>query len=123
MAIDNFGHGYSSFGLFKELAFSEIKIDRAFVHGCADSKANANVCKTMIELAHNFGGKASAVGIETSEEAQKLVELGCDIGQGYLFAKALTEQELMDMVMTARTESKGAVQPPDKDAGVAKPPG
>jgi predicted signal transduction protein with EAL and GGDEF domain len=75
------------------------------------------------------------VGIEKSEEAQKLGELGCDIGQGYLFAKAMTEQELMDMVMAARTETKGAVQPakgavppagvtvpPNKDAGAAKRP-
>jgi EAL domain-containing protein (putative c-di-GMP-specific phosphodiesterase class I) len=123
VAIDNFGRGNSSFGILKELPFSEFRIDQSFVQGCAANKGSANVCKTMIELAHNFGSKASAVGIETSEEVQKLVELGCDIGQGYLFAKAMTEQELMDMVMAARTGSKGAVQPPKQDAGVAKRPG
>jgi EAL domain-containing protein (putative c-di-GMP-specific phosphodiesterase class I) len=106
LAIDNFGRGNSSFGIFKELPFSEFKIDRSFVQGCADNKSNANVCKTMIELAHNFGSKASAVGIETSEEAQALAGLGCDIGQGYLFAKPMTEQELMTMVMAARAGSK-----------------
>jgi EAL domain-containing protein (putative c-di-GMP-specific phosphodiesterase class I) len=105
LAIDNFGRGNSSFGLFKELPFSEIKIDRSFVHGCAVDRGNANICKAMIELGHSFGSKTSAVGIETSEDAQKLAELGCDSGQGYLFAKAMTEQELMAMVMAARTTS------------------
>ena len=66
LAIDNFGRGNSSFGLFKELSFSELKIDQSFVQGCASNQDNANICKSMIELAHNFGSKASAVGIETS---------------------------------------------------------
>jgi EAL domain-containing protein (putative c-di-GMP-specific phosphodiesterase class I) len=122
VAIDNFGRGSSSFGIFKELSFSELKIDRSFVQGCAENKGSANVCKTMIELAHNFGSKASAVGIETSEEAQKLAELGCDLGQGYLFAKPMTEQELMDMVMAARNQSQAAAQPSSKDAGAVNQP-
>ncbi len=107
LAIDNVGRGNSSFGLFKELPFSELKIDRSFVHGCAGDKDNANVCKTMIELAHNFGSKASAVGIEAAEDVRKLADLGCDSGQGYLFAKPMTEQELMGMVMAARGKSDG----------------
>jgi EAL domain-containing protein (putative c-di-GMP-specific phosphodiesterase class I) len=107
LAIDNFGRGNSSFGLFKELPFAEIKIDRSFVQGCSIDKGNANICKTMIELAHNFGSKASAVGIETSEDARKLTDLGCDSGQGYLFAKPVTEQELMAMVMAARSKVAG----------------
>jgi EAL domain-containing protein (putative c-di-GMP-specific phosphodiesterase class I) len=63
----------------------------------------------MIELAHNFGSKASAVGIETSADAQKLAEFGCDNGQGYLFAKPMTEQELMAMVMSARDKPVASV--------------
>jgi len=111
IAIDNFGRGNSSFGLFKELPFSELKIDRSFVHGCASDQDNANVCKTMIELAHNFGSRASAVGIEAAEDVRKLADLGCDSGQGYLFAKPMTEQELKGMVMAAHGKSAG--QAPD----------
>jgi EAL domain-containing protein (putative c-di-GMP-specific phosphodiesterase class I) len=77
----------------------------------------------MIELAHNFGSKASAVGIETREDAQALAGWGCDNGQGYLFAKPMTEQELMAMVMVARTGSKGAAAPPGKDAAAVKAAG
>ena len=111
LAIDNVGRGNSSFGLFKELPFSELKIDRSFVHGCASDQDNANVCKTMIELAHNFGSRASAVGIEAAEDVRKLADLGCDSGQGYLFAKPMTEQELKGMVMAAHGKSVG--QAPD----------
>jgi EAL domain-containing protein (putative c-di-GMP-specific phosphodiesterase class I) len=119
VAIDNFGRGNSSFGIFKELAFSEIKLDRSIIGGCAGNKVSANMCKAMIELAHTFGSKASAVGIETREEAQALASLGCDNGQGYLFAKPMTEAELMAMVMAARSAPKGNGQPSDKVAPAA----
>ena len=49
---------------------------------------------------HAFGSKAAAVGIESNEEAQRLLSLGCDVGQGYLFAKPMTEEGLMGKVMT-----------------------
>ena len=102
LAIDNFGRGNSSFGIFKELPFAEVKIDRSCVHDCSNNDGNAKICKSIIELAHNFGSSASAVGIETSADARKLADFGCDSGQGYLFAKPITEQELMTMVMAAR---------------------
>jgi EAL domain-containing protein (putative c-di-GMP-specific phosphodiesterase class I) len=105
LAIDNFGRGNSAFGIFKELPFAEMKIDRSFVQGCSNDKGNARICKSMIDLAHTFGSKAVAVGIETNEDAQAFAGLGCDIGQGYLFAKPMTEQELMGRVMSARAAS------------------
>jgi len=117
LAIDNFGRGSSSFAIFKELPFAQVKIDRSFVQGCARDKGNASVCKTMIELAHNFGSQAAAVGIETGEDVQALLSLGCDLGQGYLFAKPVTEQELMSMVR-ARNAPKGE---PARTETAAKP--
>jgi EAL domain-containing protein (putative c-di-GMP-specific phosphodiesterase class I) len=108
LAIDNCGRGNSSFGVFKELPFSEIKIDRSFVNSCAVDKGNASVCESIIKLAHAFGCKASAVGIESSEDAQTLLGLGCDVGQGYLFAKPMTQDELMGRVMAARAEMRNA---------------
>jgi EAL domain-containing protein (putative c-di-GMP-specific phosphodiesterase class I) len=73
----------------------------------------------MIELAHNFGSKAAAVGIETAEDMRKLASLGCDTGQGYLFAKPMTEQELMGMVMAARGVPKSDAQAPNLGAAKA----
>ena len=58
LAIDDFGRGYSSLPGLKELPFAELKLDRAFVTDCGTDKVNAPVCKTVIDLAHNFGSIA-----------------------------------------------------------------
>jgi EAL domain-containing protein (putative c-di-GMP-specific phosphodiesterase class I) len=109
LAIDNFGRGNSSFSLLRYLPFSEIKIDPSFVQGCASNAGNANVCKSMIQIAHNFSRSAVAVGVETSEDAKALVDLGCDIVQGYIFGKPMTDRQLMTMVTTGRARSKDFV--------------
>ena len=106
LGIDNFGRGHSSFAVFRYLPFAEIKIDASYVQGCADNRGNASVCKSMIQIAHNFSRSAAAVGIETSADAHELTGMGCDIGQGHLFGKPMTEQGLITMLMRGRRESK-----------------
>jgi EAL domain-containing protein (putative c-di-GMP-specific phosphodiesterase class I) len=69
--------------------FSELKLDRGFVAGCAADKGHAAICKTVIDLAHNFGSKAVAVGVEDPADANALAKMGCDIAQGYLFAQPM----------------------------------
>jgi EAL domain-containing protein (putative c-di-GMP-specific phosphodiesterase class I) len=103
IAIDNVGRGSSSFEMFRHLPFSEIKIDRSFVHGCSDDEKLANICKTMIQFSHNFASKAVAVGIETNADALVLKDLGCDLGQGFLFDRAMSEREFMTVVSAARS--------------------
>jgi EAL domain-containing protein (putative c-di-GMP-specific phosphodiesterase class I) len=105
LGIDNFGRGNSSFSLFRFLPFSEIKIDPSHVQGCASNAGNTNVCKSMIQVAHNFARKAVAVGIETGEDAQELVKLGCDAVQGYIFGKQMMDRQLMPMVMAGHAQS------------------
>jgi EAL domain-containing protein (putative c-di-GMP-specific phosphodiesterase class I) len=114
LAIDNFGRGNSSFSVFRYLPFSEIKIDPSFVQGCANNKGNASVCKTMIQLAHNFSSEAAAVGIETSEDAHELTWMGCDIGQGYRFGRPMSDQRLITMLTTGRSESENFYKPARK---------
>jgi EAL domain-containing protein (putative c-di-GMP-specific phosphodiesterase class I) len=109
LAIDNFGRGNSSFSLFRYLQFSEIKIDASFVQGCASNAGNANVCRSMIQIAHNFSRKAVAAGIETGEDAQEVANLGCDIAQGYIFGKPMTDRQLMTMVTAGRAQSKNFI--------------
>ena len=60
LAIDDFGRGYSSLARLKELPFAELKLDRTFVTDCGTDKVNAPLCKTVIDLAHNFGSVAVA---------------------------------------------------------------
>jgi EAL domain-containing protein (putative c-di-GMP-specific phosphodiesterase class I) len=98
IAIDNFGRGAFAFDAMSQIAFSEIKIDRSLVEGCASSSTNANICKTIIQMAHNFGCRAVAVGISTANDLQCLTQLGCDMGQGYLLGKPMTAQQLDALV-------------------------
>ena len=111
LSLDNFGRGNSSFSVFRYLPFSEVKIDPSFVQGCANNKGNASVCKTMIQLAHNFSSEVVAVGIETSEDARALTAMGCDLGQGYRFGRPMPDERLITMLTTGRSESENFYRP------------
>jgi EAL domain-containing protein (putative c-di-GMP-specific phosphodiesterase class I) len=93
LAIDDFGAGYSSLARLRQLPFSELKIDRAYVTDCDSDKTNAGMLETIVEMAHRFGLKTVAEGIETPHESHKLQGLGCSIGQGYLFAKPMAKED------------------------------
>jgi EAL domain-containing protein (putative c-di-GMP-specific phosphodiesterase class I) len=105
LAVDNFGRGNSSFSMFRYLPFQEIKIDPSFVQGCAANRGNADVCKSMIQVAHNFGRRAVAMGIETAEDAAEVGRLNCDFAQGYLFGKPMRDRQLVTMIMAGRAQS------------------
>jgi EAL domain-containing protein (putative c-di-GMP-specific phosphodiesterase class I) len=95
LALDDFGAGYSSLARLRQLPFSELKIDRSYVTNCHDDKVNGGLCETIVALAKRFELKTVAEGIEKGEEAEKLAEIGCDIGQGYLFAKPMPKSEFL----------------------------
>src|SRR4030095_10792340 len=96
-------------GAFVLRAFAEPKSGPAFVQNCAGNKGNARICKSMIQFAQNFERTATAVGIETVEDAQAIMGLGCNIGQGYIFGKPMTDQQLVTIVRTGREKSDSFV--------------
>jgi EAL domain-containing protein (putative c-di-GMP-specific phosphodiesterase class I) len=98
LAIDDFGRGYSSLARLKELPFSELKLDRTFVTDCGTDKVNAPLCKTVIDLAHNFGSAAVAIGIEKASDALALTSMGCDMGQGFLLGQPMPEERFMSLL-------------------------
>jgi EAL domain-containing protein (putative c-di-GMP-specific phosphodiesterase class I) len=98
LAIDDFGRGYSSLARLKELPFSELKLDRAFVADCGTDKVNAPLCKTVIDLAHNFGSAAVAIGIEKASDALALTSMGCDMGQGFLLGQPMPGERFMSLL-------------------------
>ena len=106
LAIDDFGRGYSSLLRLKELPFAELKLDRAFVNDCATDKVNAPLCKTVIDLAHNFGSVAVAMGIEKASDAVALVSMGCDYGQGFLLGQPMPEERFISL-LRQRAGSQG----------------
>jgi EAL domain-containing protein (putative c-di-GMP-specific phosphodiesterase class I) len=98
LAIDDFGRGYSSLARLGELPFAELKLDRAFVADCGSDKVNAPLCKTVIDLAHNFGRTAVAMGIEKAADAVALVSMGCDFGQGFLLGQPMPEERFVSLL-------------------------
>jgi EAL domain-containing protein (putative c-di-GMP-specific phosphodiesterase class I) len=95
LALDDFGAGYSSLARLRQLPFSELKIDRSYVTNCHEDKVNGGLCETIVALAKRFDLKTVAEGIEKGEEAEKLAAIGCDIGQGYLFAKPMPKDAFL----------------------------
>jgi EAL domain-containing protein (putative c-di-GMP-specific phosphodiesterase class I) len=98
LALDDFGAGYSSLARLRQLPFSELKIDRSYVSNCHTDRVNAGLCETIVELAKRFGLKSVAEGIETTHESHKLQGIGCNIGQGYLFAKPMSKAHLIGIM-------------------------
>jgi EAL domain-containing protein (putative c-di-GMP-specific phosphodiesterase class I) len=98
IAIDDFGRRSLPLARLKDLPFAELKVDRAFVTDCATDKSHAAICKTVIDLAHNFGALAVAVGVEKPADARTLIALGCDVGQGFLFAQPMAKNRFFTLL-------------------------
>jgi EAL domain-containing protein (putative c-di-GMP-specific phosphodiesterase class I) len=107
LALDDFGAGYSSLARLRQLPFSELKIDRSYVTNCHVDRVNAGLCETIVELSQRFGLKTVAEGIESTHESHKLQGIGCQIGQGYLFAKPMSKGQLIAAVRR-RLQAKSA---------------
>ena len=98
LAIDEFGSGYRALAQFGQMPFAEIKLDRKFVADCGSDKVNMPLCKSVIDLAHNYQRSAVAVGIEKAADALALVSMGCDFGQGFLLGQPMPEERFIALM-------------------------
>jgi len=89
IAIDDFGTGFSSLSYFKTIPADELKIDQSFVIGMKNNEDDEKIVALIIELAHKFGLRVVAEGIESRQVLVRLQELGCDVGQGFYLAKPM----------------------------------
>jgi EAL domain-containing protein (putative c-di-GMP-specific phosphodiesterase class I) len=89
LAIDDFGTGYSSLSYLRRFPVDVIKIDKSFVDGLAISGPSLALAKSIVRLAHNLQLKTVAEGVEEQAQRTRLASMGCDLAQGYLFAKPL----------------------------------
>ena len=87
LALDDFGTGYSSLRHLQLLPFDKLKIDQSFVGAMASDRESAKIVSAVVGLGHSLGLSTVAEGVETEEVAALLRELGCDIGQGWLFGR------------------------------------
>jgi diguanylate cyclase (GGDEF)-like protein/PAS domain S-box-containing protein len=87
VAVDDFGTGYSSLSYLKKFDVDYIKIDQSFMRNLTTDSEDMILCEAIIVMAHKLGLKVIAEGIETIEQRDLLVSIGCDYGQGYFFSK------------------------------------
>ena len=109
LAIDEFGRGYSALAQFGEMPFAELKLDRTFVTDCGTDKVNAPLCKSVIDLAHNYRRIAVAMGIEKAADAMALTSMGCDYGQGFLLGQPMPEERFIAL-LRRRSGTRGREQ-------------
>jgi len=109
LAIDDFGTGYSSLGYLRRFEVDTIKIDRSFVSDLETSREAVAVVKAMVAMAKALGVTTVAEGIETAGQARVLTELGCDLGQGFLFARPAPAPELSGAWSDEPLEGRAAV--------------
>jgi len=89
LAIDDFGTGYSSLSYLQKFPVDILKIDRAFVEGVARGGSDAALARTIIALGQTLGLRTVAEGVEDEAQREQLRNLGCQLGQGYLFARPM----------------------------------
>lgn len=87
LSLDDFGTGYSSLRHLQELPFDELKIDRSFVSSMTRTRDSRKIVAAIIGLGRSLGVATLAEGIETEEQAEMLLWLGCELGQGWLFGR------------------------------------
>jgi EAL domain-containing protein (putative c-di-GMP-specific phosphodiesterase class I) len=95
ISIDDFGSAYASLSRLKDLPFSELKLDRSFVAGCADDPLKRSLCQTVVDLGHRFGASVCAEGVEEESDLRSLMSQSFDTVQGYFFAKPMATADFM----------------------------
>ncbi|MGZ4531440.1 MAG: EAL domain-containing protein, partial [Mycobacteriaceae bacterium] len=95
VVLDDFGTGYSNFGYLKRLPLRGLKIDRSFVERVDVDQQDAAIGAALITLSQSLGLDVIAEGVETREQQQRLLELGCRRAQGWYFSRAMPIDELL----------------------------
>ncbi len=94
ISIDDFGTGYSSLAYLERLPLDELKVDKSFVRKVTQNEHDQKIVRAIVDLAHTFGMRVVAEGIEDVASESLLRRFGCDIGQGYLFSRPLSAEML-----------------------------
>ena len=98
LAVDDFGTGYSSLSYLSRIPADTIKIDRSFVNSLDTNEEGVNIIRVIINLAKSLGMTIIAEGVETEAQMKKLKALGCHYGQGFLFSRAMTPDQIPEFI-------------------------
>jgi diguanylate cyclase (GGDEF)-like protein/PAS domain S-box-containing protein len=98
LAIDDFGTGYSSLAYLRRFPVDFLKVDRAFVDGLEDDASDVAIVRAVVSMAHSLGLQVIAEGVETGGQLARLREMGCDMAQGFTFAKPMPCEDLTELL-------------------------
>jgi predicted signal transduction protein with EAL and GGDEF domain len=98
ISIDDFGVGYSSLAYLKRLPADALKIDQSFIKAVGEEVEDTAIVQMIIDLAHTLGMEVIAEGVESKGQTEQLKEMGCDLAQGYHFAKPLPPEAVPELV-------------------------
>ena len=115
ISIDDFGSGQTSLGYLSTLPISELKIDRSFIADMHEDGGHAAIVRSIVELGHNLGFSVVGEGVETEDVLEHLVATGCDLVQGYLFARPMPIEQL---VAWLRVRTAATCEPMSSRRGV-----
>jgi sensor c-di-GMP phosphodiesterase-like protein len=104
--LDDFGSGYSSLSHLRRFPIDIVKIDKSFVDDVAGDGANSAIARSIIDLGRAMQIQTVAEGIEADEQAEVLRTLGCELGQGFFFARPLKAEDWDDLLQ-ANTPGDG----------------
>jgi EAL domain-containing protein (putative c-di-GMP-specific phosphodiesterase class I)/ActR/RegA family two-component response regulator len=111
LSIDDFGSGYATLSRLTDVPFSELKLEGRFVRGCSSHKLQRSLCQTVVDLGHGFGATVCAEGVEETADLRALVEMGCDVAQGFLFAKPMPADQFVRFLTSPPGRSSNEPSP------------
>ena len=109
LSIDDFGTGYSSLSRLQRFPVDTLKIDRSFISQMESDRESREMVRIIISLAHNFQLRVVAEGVETRPQADQLQQLGCDLAQGYLYARPLAADAVPQLLAQSQQQKAASV--------------
>jgi EAL domain-containing protein (putative c-di-GMP-specific phosphodiesterase class I) len=98
LSIDDFGRGYSSLSYLKQLPIARVKLDRLFVDDLGHDPQTSAIAGAVVDLVHALGLTVVAEGVETAKQLEALQTLGCDMAQGYYFARPQSAEAIDELI-------------------------
>jgi EAL domain-containing protein (putative c-di-GMP-specific phosphodiesterase class I)/ActR/RegA family two-component response regulator len=111
LSIDDFGTGHSSLAQLRDVPFTELKIDRGFVHGARENLLIRPMLEGSVSIAQRLGLQTVAEGVETEDDWAFLREIGCDVAQGYFIGRPMPADQLQDWLADWETRRQRLLAP------------
>ncbi len=115
LSIDDFGSGYSSLNLLRDIPFDVLKIDRGFLDESAQSESGKWILRKIVEMAEGLKLRVICEGVETHEQVDMLLDIGCIYAQGFLYSRPIPLEEFIEKYNTPRDEDSPATYEWEED--------